>query len=77
MEGENTIIIKSANGLTKSASFDVKIHPSDLKKLLPSEINIRMNSGAHYYFTDEVSKEIWLPEQPYKKGTMGYLVGTK
>lgn len=76
-EGENTIIIKSANGLTKSASFDVKIHPSDLRTLLPNEIDIRMNLGAHYYFTDEVSKEIWLPEQPYKKGTMGYLGGSK
>lgn len=75
--GENTLMVKSADGLTKTTSFDVNIHPSHLKELLPQAIDIKMNLGAHFYYTDDITKEIWLPEQPYKKGNMGYVGGSK
>lgn len=74
-DGENTLIIKADDGITKTASFDVNIHPSDLRTLSANEIDIKMNLGAHFYFTDDVTGEIWLPEQPYKKGSLGYVNG--
>lgn len=75
--GENTLMVKSADGLTKTTSFEANIHPTDLKKLLPKEIDIKMNLGAHFYYTDDITREIWLPEQPYKKGNMGYVGGSR
>lgn len=73
--GENELVVKTDDGLSKNARFDVKIQPLDLRTVLPKNIDIKMNPGAHFYFTDDQSGEIWLPEQPYKKGNIGYLGG--
>lgn len=73
--GDNELVVKSDDGLSKNARFDVKIQPSDVRTVLPKNIDLQMNLGAHFYFTDDQSGEIWLPEQPYKKGSIGYLGG--
>jgi beta-galactosidase len=76
-DGKNSLLVKTEDNMSNEASFDVNIYPSDLRVLPPEEIDISMNVGAHFYFTDDVTGKIWLPERPYRKGGIGFVDGTK
>lgn len=38
------------------------------------QINILL--GANRYFTDEITKQVWIPDQAYRKGSFGSIGGT-
>jgi len=52
-------------------------------RLLPFQLNaskipwqeICINVGSHCFFVDELRKQIWLPDQPYKDGSWGFVGG--
>lgn len=54
-------------------------------KLVPQQLNntktpfeaINVSMGDTRYFTEELSKQVWLPEQVYVKGSWGYTGGTR
>lgn len=76
-DGKNSVIVKTKEGLSNEASFKVNVYPSDLGVLSPEEIDINMNFGAHFSFTDDVTGKIWLPERPYQTGSLGFLGGSQ
>ncbi len=77
VNGNNELMVKTANGLTKTATFHINLLPPDLREVPSKNIEIRMNLGAHFDYTDDLTNDRWLPEQPYKTGSLGYVGGTK
>ncbi|RZK39788.1 MAG: DUF4982 domain-containing protein [Pedobacter sp.] len=62
-----------------SKDVDVKDYLNIQVKLIPFElaslktIDLSVNAGAHYSFFDDQSKTTWLADQPYQKGSWGYI----
>lgn len=74
--GENELMVKTTSGLSKTTVFNITLQPENLKGVTPKSIDIKMNLGAHFYYTDDLTGEIWLPEKPYEKGSLGYVGGS-
>ncbi|MEH0158047.1 glycoside hydrolase family 2 TIM barrel-domain containing protein [Limibacter armeniacum] len=70
--GDNTL--KAIAGKTEDQliiSFDVV--PQELSAYNFGEINV--NAGAGYWFNDETTGEVWMPDRKYQKGQWGYIEG--
>jgi beta-galactosidase len=61
---------------TDQEIIDYDLQPFNLKdKSLPfSSINILLGSSRN--FVDEITQQIWLPDQAYRNGSWGYIGGT-
>lgn len=75
--GKNTIRVKIDNGIEQQSDFFATVHPSNLMEIQPQQVDLKMNMGAHFYFTDDISHEIWIPEQEYTPGSLGYMDGSR
>jgi len=60
---------------TDEALIDFRLIPQDLKsKTIPfTELNISL--GDKRYIVDDEQQQVWIPEQPYKPGSWGYIGG--
>lgn len=72
---ELKVVSTEAVKLEDQASINFKVISADLRnKELPfSELAISL--GDPRYFEDEAQSRIWLPDQPYRKGSWGYIGG--
>lgn len=69
----------NANGqvLTDQYTVQAKLIPQQLNSTdLPFE-SLNVSMGDTRFFTEELSGQVWLPEQPYVKGSWGYTGGTR
>ena len=73
--GKNRVVAKGTGWLKQEAVFQVNIYSQDLSSMKAQDIDIRMNLGAHFHFIDPVTNEIWIPERPYQKGSLGFIGG--
>lgn len=78
-DGENRLELKSDQGrITDFLKINFQLQPYNLKsdKMLFKELAI--NVGSHFYFIDDTKNNyIWLPDQPYQKGSWGYTSGER
>lgn len=51
--------------------ISMDIVPARLDTL--ASVDLAVNAGAHYAFLDHASGMTWLPDQPYQKGSWGYV----
>lgn len=70
--------IGEKNGvLYKDASqIQFSFQPDDVKRI-DDAFELGVNVGSNCFFTDDASGFTWLPDQPYKKGSWGYVGGTE
>jgi beta-galactosidase len=70
--------IATKNGQTIKDVMDVEfiLHPLNLKDDEVPFKTIRINAGAHFYFTDNYG-QLWVPDKAYEKGNWGYIGGKK
>jgi beta-galactosidase len=73
--GTNRLEVRSGDGFADSALLEAEVIPVDLPAIDPSKVEIRMNLGAHFYFVDDLTGEVWIPERPYAPGSAGYIGG--
>jgi beta-galactosidase len=77
--GKNQFKVVSTDpgkGLKDQAEIDFKVQPETLRsKKLPFH-EIAVSLGDPRYFVDEAKHTIWLPDQPYKPGSWGYIGGS-
>lgn len=81
VNGSNLLELKSPQGDVSLKDFlrvNFKVQPFDLKsKSLPFD-EIAVNVGSHFYFINDAKNDyLWLPDQPYQKGSWGYVGGEK
>ncbi len=78
VNGENVVeAVARKNGkeLRDMIRIDFKLIPDDLKNgdVPFTEMNVML--GSPRYFEDRTAEMIWIPEQPYKPGSWGYIGG--
>lgn len=61
--------------LTDAIDIDFQLQPSVFTADNFPVKGLHMMLGSKRYFEDRASQLIWLPEQPYKKGSWGYIGG--
>jgi beta-galactosidase len=71
---ESRIIV---NGKTYHDNSNIyfSLHPYYFKNSLIAFNPINVLLGAKRYFTDEITKQVWIPDQPYRKGSFGSIGG--
>lgn len=74
--GKNELRVEGEEGLVAHAILHAEVYPPDLRTLPAGEIDLRMNLGTHFFFTEDLTEKVWLPEQPYTPGGIGYVGGT-
>jgi beta-galactosidase len=75
--GQNMIKVVALDGpeLEDQAQVNFKIIPENLKnKALPFK-HLAISLGDPRYYVDDLSGKVWLPDQPYRKGSFGYIGG--
>ncbi len=81
VNGPNLLELKSPSGNATVKDFlriNFKIQPYDLKSEKIPFDEIAINVGAHFYFINAAKNDyLWLPDQPYVKGSWGYIGGKK
>lgn len=75
-QGINRIEAKSGSEVYDRTELTATIIPQKLSTMAPHQIHLNMNMGAHFYFNDNISGEIWLPEQEWRPGSLGYVGGS-
>lgn len=75
--GQNSIKVVSVEGPDIEDQADVyfKIIPENLKSKAMSFKDIAISVGDPKYYIDDIKGKIWLPDQPYRKGSWGYIGG--
>lgn len=56
------------------SEVDFDVIPKSLHQIQPLD-QINVNLGAHFMFTDQTTKNVYLPDQEYQKGGFGYVGG--
>lgn len=74
--GKNELRVEGEEGLVAHAVLDAEVYPPNLRTLRTGDIDLRMNLGAHFFFVEDLTENVWLPEQPYTPGGIGYVGGT-
>ncbi|WP_114784496.1 glycoside hydrolase family 2 TIM barrel-domain containing protein [Botryobacter ruber] len=54
---------------------DFTLYPQNLKTATGPAADININLGTHFYFVDNLTQEVWMPDQAYKSGSWGYVGG--
>jgi beta-galactosidase len=70
--GENHLWAKNfdaESSVMDVIQVDFKLYSNDFNDGFDE---IFVNTGSHYYYFDQDSRNIWLPDQAYQKGTYGY-----
>jgi beta-galactosidase len=75
VQGRNELKVEASGLSPKYAVLEADVYPADLRTLNPDRIDLRMNLGAHFFFTHPLNETVWLPEQPYTPGGIGYVGG--
>ena len=75
--GQNSIKVVSVDrpGIEDQAEVHFKIIPENLKSKAMSFKGIAISVGDPRYYIDDIKGKIWLPDQPYRKGSWGYIGG--
>jgi beta-galactosidase len=80
VNGENTLIASSKiNGveeITDQLVVNFKLLTDDLASTVIPFDDINISLGDYRYFNDNLSNQIWVPEQAYKPGSWGYIGGS-
>jgi beta-galactosidase len=71
--GKNTIELRDRDRVYDMAVIDFKMLPVSINSRSFDEINVML--GSDRYFEDRAAKITWMPEQPYKRGSWGYIGG--
>lgn len=75
IQGENQLLARSGL-LTDQLNIRMQLIPSRLTNQVYLSEGLCINLGQdHCYFTDPLFNETWLPDQPYRPGSWGYLDG--
>jgi len=77
-DGEN--IIKATATVNNQAiedltTIDFKLVPALFKWDAGKYVDLNISVGDNRFFVDDKLKQVWLPEQPYTKGSWGYIGG--
>jgi beta-galactosidase len=77
--GENILLASAKTNadeeITDQLMVDFKLMSQELSSpVIPFE-NINISLGDYRYFNDNLSRQIWIPEQVYKPGSWGYIGG--
>ena len=77
-DGKNLLAVSmNVDGLVVSdqVEIDFRLQPYQLAGSKSSFRNINISLGDFRYFTDEQTGEVWLPDQPYRTGSWGFIGG--
>jgi beta-galactosidase len=78
VDGNNIIkAVASINGVTLEdmVTINFKLIPMVYTNKPGQYVDLNISLGDNRYFVDEQLQQVWLPEQPYKKGSWGYIGG--
>ena len=72
-DGENVLEARGSDGATDFLRIDFQLVPEDMSRF--REISVLL--GTRRYFEDRAGGRVWIPEQPYKPGSWGYVGGER
>jgi len=73
IDGMNQIKVVSGFN-TDEADIDFQLQPYKFSDKIPFE-NINILLGSKRFYIDEKNQQLWLPDQPYKTGSWGWIGG--
>ena len=76
--GRNSLIAKGVNAnksCEDAMQIDFEIVPIMLNQGNDKAFEIAVNVGSNCFFSDPINNTTWLPDQPYKTGSFGYVGG--
>ncbi len=71
--GKNTLELRVGNKTFDFAEINFKLMPVNIINKGIDEINVML--GSNRYFEDRDARIVWIPEQPYTRGSWGYIGG--
>jgi beta-galactosidase len=75
INGNNSLIAKAGSQID-NLNIQMEFIPNKLTEYANLSKGIYVNTGQdHCYFFDPLTKRMWLPDQPYKEGSWGYVDG--
>jgi len=78
INGKNSLIAKGVNAnknCEDALQIDFEIIPLILNQAKDKTFELAVNVGSICFFTAPINNTIWLPDQPYKQGSFGYVGG--
>lgn len=72
-DGKNTIELRDEDHVYDLSVINFRMLPVNTNSRSFNEINVML--GSDRYFEDRNAKITWIPEQPYKPGSWGYIGG--
>lgn len=78
IDGDNTIkAVSTVNNVVCEdiTAINFKLIPAVFKNKAMSFNELNISLGDKRFFVDETLNQVWLPEQPYQKGSWGYVGG--
>jgi beta-galactosidase len=78
VNGKNSLIAKGVNANKNSEDamqIDFEILPAILNQNKDKSFELAVNIGSNCFFIDPINNITWLPDQPYKSGSFGYVGG--
>ncbi|MXV15779.1 glycoside hydrolase family 2 TIM barrel-domain containing protein [Hufsiella ginkgonis] len=77
--GNNVLLARAGEGdaLTDQYVVEAMPVPGQLSAITSGFPALNMCLGDPRHFTQENGRQVWLPEQPYKKGSWGYVGGRR
>jgi beta-galactosidase len=78
VNGKNSLIAKGVNANKNNEDamqIDFEILPLILNQNKSKTFELAVNIGINCFFIDPINNITWLPDQPYKSGSFGYVGG--
>ena len=72
--GINTIVASTSNA-TDNESIEFILHPTTFTENGSEVKTLNLLLGTNRYFKDPETNVIWMPDQPYRKGSYGHIGG--
>lgn len=72
-QGSNILFVTDGKGHTDQATVDFRVIPQKLDEQPLTDVAV--NAGSFQYFLEDETDVLWIPDQPYAKGSFGYIGG--
>lgn len=73
-DGENTLVALSGNAADRS-NIRFILHPYIYGDNSKEFKTLNLLTGTNRFYMDPETKVVWMPDQPYRKGSFGYISG--
>jgi len=77
IDGKNMLVVKAKTSdnqiVYDNLTINFELNPYLLNECKKNDLQIAVNTGSNCFYTDDQAKIIYQPDQPFRKGSWGYV----